>query len=166
MQNIQGSNRESYNDSVPEKGVGTSYGGDEYGSDLSRNSGLGIGGADGRTSELARDKAWYKAGSNAADMMSVQRNGFNLKRSLPNNEGPKSINLDEQNRPTLSLASIKGNLLSSSWKNSEEEEYMWDEVNAGNTEHGASNVSNNFGKDCWTADDDNSVSLLMSNIRI
>lgn len=155
MHNIQGSNRDSYNDSVPEKGIGTSYGGNEYGPDLSRSSGLGIGRAGGRTSELARDKTWYKAGSNAADMMSVQRNGFGLKRRLSNHEAPKSIILDEHNQPTQSLTSIKSSVLSSSWKNSEEEEYMWDEVNAGLTEHGASNASSNLSKDCWTADDNN-----------
>ncbi|KAI9090704.1 hypothetical protein K1719_028557 [Acacia pycnantha] len=155
--NIQGSNRDSYSDSVPEKGIDTSYGGNEYGSELSRNSGLGIGRAGGRTSELARDKTWYKAGSNAADIMPVQRNGFSLKRSSSNHEAPKSINLDEHNQPTQSLTSIKSRVLSSSWKNSEEEEYMWDEVNAGLTEHGASNVSSNLSKDCWTADDDNSA---------
>ncbi|XP_028777178.1 polyadenylation and cleavage factor homolog 4 isoform X2 [Neltuma alba] len=136
-------------------GIGTSYGGNEYGSDLSRNSGLGIGRAGGRTSELARDKAWYKAGSNAADMMSAQRNGFSLKRSLSNHEAPKSINLDEHNQPTQTMTGIKSSVLSSSWKNSEEEEYMWDEVNAGLSEHGASNASNNLSKECWTADEDN-----------
>lgn len=159
MQNIQRSNRDAYNDSVPEKGIGTSYGGNEYGSDLSRNSGLGIGRTSGRVPELVHDKDWYKTGNGAAEMMSGQRNGFSLKRGLSNHEAPKSTNLDEHNQPSQSLTSIKSGVLSSSWKNSEEEEYMWDEMNPGLTDRGASNVSNNLSKDHWTADDDNLVSL-------
>lgn len=42
--------------------------------------------------------------------------------------------------------------MSSSWKYSEEEEHMWDEMKTGLTSHG---VRNNLGNDAWIADDEN-----------
>jgi len=49
--------------------------------------------------------------------------------------------------------------MSKNWKNSEEEEFMWDEVNPG-LPNNVPNVSSNLNSDTWMADDDNLVSLL------
>ena len=145
--------RDAFNDSVLEKSVGGSYGGNEYGSDLSRNLGSGVSRAGGRTSELGHDKSWYKAGG-VAGTISGQRNGFSVKHSFSNTEAPK------YHQPSQNINSIRSSVMSNSWKNSEEEEYMWDEMNSRLTGHGAPNVSNNMSKDPWTPDDENLVSLL------
>ncbi|XP_016184773.1 uncharacterized protein LOC107626412 isoform X1 [Arachis ipaensis] len=132
--------RDAFNDSVLEKSVGVTCGGNEYGSDLSRNLGSGM--------VRAGDKSWFKAGG-VPGTISGQRNGFSEKHSFSNTEAPK------YNQPTQNINSIRSSVMSRSWKNSEEEEYIWDEMNSRSTGLGAPNVSNNLSKDSWPADDEN-----------
>ncbi|KAI4349017.1 hypothetical protein L6164_009673 [Bauhinia variegata] len=156
IHNIQRSHRDAFNDSIPEKSSPASYVGNEYNSDLSRNLGLGIGRTGGRVSELGHEKAWYKAyGGGVAETIAGQRNGFSVKHGLLNHEGPKSMNLDANHQTTENLTSLKSNVMSSSWKNSEEEEFMWDGMNSGLTDRGASNIPSSLNKNHWTADNEN-----------
>ncbi|XP_061368710.1 uncharacterized protein LOC133311651 [Gastrolobium bilobum] len=150
----QRTNKDTFNDSVPEKTTGASYGSNEYGSDLSRNLGLGIGRTGGRVTELGHDKSWFKAGV-VPGTVSGQRNGFSLKNSFSNIESPKSMILDAHHQPTQNITSTRSNAITNSWKNSEEEEFMWEEMNSGLSGHGASSISNNVSKDSWTVDDEN-----------
>ncbi|CAJ1968727.1 unnamed protein product, partial [Sphenostylis stenocarpa] len=155
--NDQRARRDAFNDSVPEKSTGATYGSNEFGSNLSRNLGLGISRPGGRVTESGHDKGWYNKSGVVAGTMSGQRNGLSLKYSFLNTEAPKSMTLDahHQSAPNITQSSV----ISNSWKNSEEEEYTWDEMNSGLTGHGASTV-NNLSKDAWTADD-NLVSLVL-----
>ncbi|KAI4300420.1 hypothetical protein L6164_033803 [Bauhinia variegata] len=156
MHNIQQSHRDAFNDSVHEKSTGASNIGNEYNSDMSRNFGLGVGRTGGRISELGHDKSRYKAATaGVAETVADQRNGFSIKHGLFNHEGPKSMNLDANHQTAQGLTSIRSNVMSSSWKNSEEEEFMWDGMNSGLTDRGASNVPSSLSKDHWTADNEN-----------
>ncbi|XP_061340247.1 polyadenylation and cleavage factor homolog 4-like [Gastrolobium bilobum] len=119
MQNNQRTQRNAFNDSIPEKSIGGTYGGD------------------------------------VAETTSGQRNGFSLKHGFSNHEAPKSMNLDAPRQPTQNLTNIRSNVMSNNWKNSEEEEFTWREMNSGLTDHGASSVSNNLSADPWMADDEN-----------
>ncbi|KAG4982261.1 hypothetical protein JHK87_027010 [Glycine soja] len=153
-ENEQRARRGAFNDSVLEKSIGASYGSNEYGSNISRNLGLGIRRPGGRVTESGHDKSWYSKSGVVAGTMSGQGNGLGLKYSFLNTEAPKSMILDVHHQPTQNISSTRTSVISASWKNSEEEEYTWDEMNSGLTVHGASTVSN-LSKNSWTADDEN-----------
>ncbi|KAH1227844.1 Polyadenylation and cleavage factor 4 [Glycine max] len=153
-ENEQCAHRGAFNDSVLEKSIGASYGSNEYGSNISRNLGLGIRRPGGRVTESGHDKSWYSKSGVVAGTMSGQGNGLGLKYSFLNTEAPKSMILDVHHQPTQNISSTRTSVISASWKNSEEEEYTWDEMNSGLTVHGASTVSN-LSKNSWTADDEN-----------
>ncbi|XP_058771215.1 polyadenylation and cleavage factor homolog 4-like [Vicia villosa] len=145
----QHTHRDPFNDPVPEKSISASYGGGEHGSNLSRNMGMGIGRTDGSITELGHRNLYNKA-AGVSGTISGQRNGVGLKHSFSNTEATTIS--DAQHQPTRNITGIKRNAMSNSWKNSEEEEYMWDDMNIGLTSHG---VRNNLGNDAWTADDEN-----------
>ncbi|KAK7244968.1 hypothetical protein RIF29_39797 [Crotalaria pallida] len=155
MQNNKRTNRNAFNDSVPEKSIGESYGGNEYGSDTSSKLGSSVGRTGSRVSELEHEKTWYKASGDVADTISGQRNGFSVKHGFPNHEALKSMKLDSHRPPTQIIPNISSSVMSNDWKNSEEEEYAWDEMNSGLTGHGAPSVSNNLSTDTWSSDDEN-----------
>ncbi|XP_060668959.1 uncharacterized protein LOC107432146 isoform X2 [Ziziphus jujuba] len=141
----------SYGDAVSEriheKNIGAEYGDYDYSSDLSRNSGLGIGRTGGRTTEQGQEKSWYAGGSNVAEPISGQRNGFSSKHGYPNYSAPKPANVAQ------SIASRSSSGISNSWKNSEEEEFMWDDMNSRLTNRGVSSITSNTKRDHWTSDD-------------
>lgn len=161
LQDITHANRDSFNVSLPEKSISVSYGGNGHGSELSSKMGLGIGRTGSRIPDLGHEKAWYKTDSEIAEVKSMQRNGLSLKHSLSNHEAPKSLNLDTHHLTTQNMTNIpaRSGVMSSIWKNSEEEEFMWDDTDSRLTDHGASSVSNNLGEDHWPADDENLVCL-------
>ncbi|KAK7284912.1 hypothetical protein RJT34_19666 [Clitoria ternatea] len=152
--NQHSTHRDAFNDSVPEKNIGGSYGGSEYSSGISSNLVSGIGKTGSRLIDLGHNKTWLKTGSAGAETISGQRNDFSLKHSLSNNEALKPVNLDAHHQPQQDTTNIRSNVMSSNWKNSEEEEFMWDEMNSGLTDHGP-NVSSNLSTESWMADDEN-----------
>ncbi|RDX64845.1 Polyadenylation and cleavage factor-like 4, partial [Mucuna pruriens] len=154
LQNNQHTHRDAFNDSVPEKGIGGSYGGSECSSGISSNWISGAGRTGSRHIDLGHDKTWFKTGGGDADTISGQRNAFSLKHNFSNHEVPKSTNLDAHRQPRQYITNIQSIVMSGNWKNSEEEEFTWDEMNSGLTDHGPS-VSSNFGTDSWMADDEN-----------
>ncbi|KAK4272778.1 hypothetical protein QN277_021285 [Acacia crassicarpa] len=155
MRNIKPANRDAFDDYLPEKSIGISYEGNGQGSTLSSNMGLGIGGTGGRATDFGRDKIWYKSGKDIGEI-SGQGNGLSLKHSVSTHEATKSLNLDAHQPPTQSLSeiSIRSSVISRSWKNSEEEEFLWDNMDSGVTDNTASSVSSDLAKDHWTADDE------------
>ena len=142
MQNNKRSHRDPFDDSVPVKSISASYEDNEHGSNLSRNLGMGIGRTDGRVAKLGHGNLYSKAAAGVSGTISGQRNSVGLKHSFSNTEA-------SMHQPARNITGIQRNVISSSWKNSEEEEYSWDEMNNG--------VRNNLGNDAWTADDENLV---------
>ncbi|XP_027350034.1 uncharacterized protein LOC113861429 isoform X2 [Abrus precatorius] len=155
MHNNQHTHRDAFNDSLPEKSISGSYGSSEYSSGISSNLVSGVGRTGSRLIDLGHDKTWFKTGSGVAENISGQKNAFSLQPGFSNHEAPKSMNLDAHRQQTQNLTNIRSNVMSSNWKNSEEEEFMWDEMNSGLIDHGP-NVSGNLSTDTWMVDDENS----------
>ena len=154
MQTLQRSHREALNEPVHEKKkIGAIYEDFEYGSDVSRKSGLGIGRASGRVAEQGQgqENPCYGTSSNAAELISGQRNGFNMKHGFPNYPASKSSMVDLHLQPTQRIGRSETGI-SANWKHSEKEEYIWD-MHFRLSDHNAAGLSNNSRKDHWIPDD-------------
>ncbi|XP_009365334.2 polyadenylation and cleavage factor homolog 4 [Pyrus x bretschneideri] len=135
--NLHRSNTDALSARVHEENIGAEYGEYEYGSDLHRNSNPGMG----------------RIGGKITETLPTQRNGFNIKHGLTNYSAPKSTNADPRLKTAPGIATRNSGGLSSSWKNSEEEEFMWDDMNSRLTDHGPPDISSNSRKDHWASDD-------------
>ncbi|XP_002528590.3 polyadenylation and cleavage factor homolog 4 isoform X1 [Ricinus communis] len=151
MHNIQHTQREILSDPGHEKKIGSTYGDFEYNSEISRISGLGIGRTSGRVAAEGHEKPWYGAGNSATETISGQKNGFTVKHGFPNYSTSKPVNVDLHLQRTQSNASKSTTAVSASWKNSEEEEFMWD-MHSRLSDHDAANLSITSRKDRWTPD--------------
>ncbi|THU44037.1 hypothetical protein C4D60_Mb02t03150 [Musa balbisiana] len=126
----------------------------EYSSDLSQELDLGI----GRVGERLKDGDGHNnAGTNATEAQLNRRNEFDVNHFYDNyrvsgsrrsNTLLSSVDLGDRDRSKLEA--------SRSWKNSEEEEYMWDDMKTG-TEYGGTN--NSLKGDWHNADADRSVRM-------
>ncbi|KAJ6331374.1 hypothetical protein OIU76_009866 [Salix suchowensis] len=155
---LQRSHREAISEPVHEKKkIGAIHGDFEYGSDVSRKTSLGIGRTSGRVAEQGQENPWYGTSSNAADLISGQRNGFNMKHGFPNYSASKFPVVDLQPQPTQRIGR-SGTGMAANWKNSEEEEYIWD-MHSRLSDHNATSLSNNSRKDRWIPDDSDKMDL-------
>ncbi|XP_022888693.1 uncharacterized protein LOC111404162 [Olea europaea var. sylvestris] len=148
VKNIQRPCKDQVNEPACAKNLSATYGGDsDYGSDSSKHSHLGI----GRASEKLKQhgKLLYESGRDVNGKIIDQQNGFDMEhrfRSYPAHKstGPDSLEL-KKNFGNRSSSGIGRN-----WKNSEEEEYTWDDINSRPTDSGAVDISD---KDLWIPDE-------------
>ncbi|KAL0316134.1 UNVERIFIED_CONTAM: hypothetical protein Sradi_5491600 [Sesamum radiatum] len=99
--------------------------------------------------EPGYDRPWYESGSNIT-AMAHQKNGFGLKHGLESYAAPEAANSDSDLQFKQNIAGRSTNGMSGNWKNSEEEEFMWGEMNSRPTVHSAADAS---AKDHWPPDD-------------
>ncbi|KAJ4979215.1 hypothetical protein NE237_009995 [Protea cynaroides] len=142
--------REALSEPAHEKNTGAAYGDYDYGSDLSRHPDMGTGSGSEKLAERGLDKTWYGARSSGVDSVVGLSNGFDARRGLSDYRKSKSAQAAVQLQPTPSTADSRSRGISKNWKNSEEEEYMWDDMNFRLTDHGAPDSSR---RDFWTPDD-------------
>lgn len=159
---VQQSHRDALSEPIHEKNIGGAYGDYDYGSELSRNSGLGSGRTTGRVSDQGYEKPWYGSGSNVSETIAGQRNGFNMKQGFPNYSAPKSANASVHVQQAQSISKSSSSGLPS-WKNSEEEEFMWD-MHSRSSDHDAANISKNSRKDHWALDGPEKLVTLITRI--
>ena len=79
--------------------------------------------------------------SEGEESISVQRNGYDIKRGIPNYVASSIPSLQNQPRNVA--------VMSRSWRNSEEEEYMWDDLGTKATDPGATAITK---KEIWSDD--------------
>jgi pre-mRNA cleavage complex 2 protein Pcf11 len=118
MQNIQRPQRE-----LSEKSASSVYAQLEQDSDVPKRAVLGI------------EKPWYGTSSSITETLSAQRNGSDIKHHTLAVSAPKSVKSD-----------AKLQVINRSWKNSEEEEYSWDDMNPRPSNQAA---LNNLRKNTW-----------------
>ena len=150
-------------ESIHEKNIGAEYADYDYGSDFSRNSGLGIERAGSRSAaEQGHERNLYGGASSIAESLSGQRNSFNIKHGFPNYLAPKSTSANVHLQSAKNIASrSSGGISSDSWKNSDEEEFRWSDMNSRLADHGTSDISSNLRKDRSASEDsDKSVCFL------
>lgn len=152
FQNIQRSHRETLNEPVHEKKINAMYGDLEHTSDISRNSGSGIGRISRKVAEQGYEKPQYGAGNSVTETIVDQTNGFSMKHGFPNFSMRKAANVDLHRQPTQSVTSKSSSAVSDSWKNTEEEEFMWN-MHSRLSDQDAVNLSNKSRKELWTPDD-------------
>ncbi|KAG8647107.1 polyadenylation and cleavage factor homolog 4-like isoform X2 [Manihot esculenta] len=152
IHNIQRSHRETPNEPVHEKKINAMYGDLEHTSDISRNSGSGIGRISRKVAEQGYEKPQYGAGNSVTETIVDQTNGFSMKHGFPNFSMRKAANVDLHRQPTQSVTSKSSSAVSDSWKNTEEEEFMWN-MHSRLSDQDAVNLSNKSKKELWTCDD-------------
>ncbi|KAJ8899603.1 hypothetical protein K2173_018577 [Erythroxylum novogranatense] len=150
INNIQRPHKQSMVEHVHEKRMGSTYGDFEHGSDVQRSSGMGVG-RSGRISDPGHDKPWYGTGSSMSETISSQKNGYSLRQGSPQLSSTKAPGYDLHLEPCIQDIARSHSEMSPSWKNSEEEEFIW-EMHSRVSDHDAAKLSNNSRKG-WTPDD-------------
>ncbi|KAJ8509632.1 hypothetical protein OPV22_000066 [Ensete ventricosum] len=148
MPNMQHSQRVTVNNVINEKKGRKDARDHEYSSDFSREADLGI----LRVSERLKDqdghgKPYYGVGITATQAQFSERNGFDVNHSYGTygKSGPMRANSQQTSVCDTDRTKLES---SRSWKNSEEEEYMWDDIKTRPTDYGG---TNNLIKGGWTS---------------
>lgn len=145
---MQSHHRDEVNEPVHEKSSSVAYSDSKYGSTVLDRSGLGMGRVVENLKETGYSRSWYESNSDVT-AMSHQKNGFGVKRGTENFAGIESANSDSDLQLKQKISSRNTTEMIGNWKNSEEEEFMWDEMNSRSTVHNAADAST---KDHWAPD--------------
>ncbi|CAL9185598.1 unnamed protein product [Musa hybrid cultivar] len=147
LQNMQQPQKELVNNVICEKKGLKDVRDHVYASDISRESDPGI----GRVSERLKDrdehdKTYYGAGMAATEAQLNRRKGFDVNHSNGSNQVSGSANASAQLTSVDLVDTDRSKLEASrSWKISEEEEYLWDEMKTRKTDYGGTNYLQKVG---------------------
>ncbi|XP_042014458.1 uncharacterized protein LOC121762592 isoform X1 [Salvia splendens] len=124
---IQQHQRDQVNNPVRQKSSGVEFA-DDYGSGVLGRSGLGS----GRMAEHLKDPGYDRPWDESDDLIGMghQKNGFGLKHGLESYVAHESVNFDLDLQPKKNISSRNTNGMRENWKDSEEEEYTWSEMNS------------------------------------
>ncbi|KAK1300648.1 hypothetical protein QJS10_CPB13g00795 [Acorus calamus] len=111
------------------------YGDHEFTSDLPRTADLRTRRSSEKMADRGPDKVWSGPGRDVSETAVDKRNGFDANHAYGNYHAFRSSEAALQIPPTKDISS-KGEVTSGSWKNSEEEEYMWDDMHSRFTDRG------------------------------
>ncbi|XP_023639702.1 pre-mRNA cleavage complex 2 protein Pcf11 isoform X1 [Capsella rubella] len=112
--------RDSLSEPLYEKDIESIAGEYDYASDLPHNSRPVIKKVGSRVTDEGCEKQWYGAMTRGPDLISDQRDGL-LTKSRTSNYGTARLENLESSGPSRNIG-----VPYDSWKNSEEEEFMWD----------------------------------------
>ncbi|XP_042016991.1 uncharacterized protein LOC121765016 [Salvia splendens] len=125
---IQQHQRDQVNNPVREKSSGVEFA-DDYGSGVLGRSGLGSGRMTEHLKDPGYDRPWDESDSDLIGMAN-QKNGFGLKHGLESFVAHESVHFDSDLQPKKNISSRNTNGMRENWKDSEEEEYTWSEMNS------------------------------------
>lgn len=120
IQTIRRPQRDSLSEPLYEKDIESIAGEYDYASDLPHDSRSVIKKVGTRVTDDGCDKQWYGALSRGPDLISDQRDGLHTK-SRTSNYATARLDTLESSGPSRNIG-----VPYDSWKNSEEEEFMWD----------------------------------------
>lgn len=140
--------REALRETSLQKQGGAGYGDYEFASGVSRPLSTSVGKSSERLIDQGYDKRWFGTGREVEESIPSQRNGYDIKRGISSYTATRSTsgNVPSQQTPPRSGAEM-----SRSWKNSEEEEYMWDDLGTRVTDSAA--AISGTKRDVWSSDD-------------
>ncbi|KAL3536153.1 hypothetical protein ACH5RR_004614 [Cinchona calisaya] len=151
LKGFQHPQREQLSDAAREKHIAAAFDDSEYDSVISKQSRHGIGGAGEKFKEQVLDKHWFEYGSiTPTPTMAEHGNAFDVKHGFPSYPALRSSNSNTSMQPRPSFPSRSTGEMTKNWKNFEEEEYMWDDINSRVNDQSAISSS---GRDRWTPDD-------------
>lgn len=109
-----------------EKNIIAAYGSYDHDSDHSSQSGLEI----GRVKEKVIDKPWHGANNSRVEIMSIPKNGLDIKHGFSSYAAPTDEKTNASLLPQKRIYCKSSGAIDESWKSSDEEEYMWDDINS------------------------------------
>ncbi|XP_010527823.1 PREDICTED: polyadenylation and cleavage factor homolog 4-like [Tarenaya hassleriana] len=136
--------RESLSEPLYEKDITSIPGEYDYASDLPQHSRSGNKKIGSRITDEGHGRQWYGSMSSFPEMISGQRDGLNTKGRISTYSAARLSNPDPSGPGRSSIG------VSSSWKNSEEDEFMWD-MHSRLTETDVTSI--NLRNEPWTTDE-------------
>ncbi|KAJ6847438.1 polyadenylation and cleavage factor-like protein 4 [Iris pallida] len=154
MPSIQHPQREQLNSSSQEKKQFGDVKDHEFSSVLSRHPDLGIRRMNERIKERDElEKPYYGPGSPASESVATRRNGLDAINTYENCRSSGFAQADSHPPPVqLNNTNKSSRPILKNWKNSEEEEYMWDDMSSKLKEYGGINSSIKGGWNTVNAD--------------
>ncbi|KAK1276650.1 hypothetical protein QJS04_geneDACA010081 [Acorus gramineus] len=148
IQAVQRYQRDILKEPVRGKDSLSVYGDHEFTSDLPRTADLRTRRSSEKMADRVPDKVWSGPGRDASETAVDKRNGFDSNHAYGNYHAYRSSEAALQIPPTKGISS-RGEVTSGSWKNSEEEEYMWDDMHSRFTDRGwtDSSLKSNWSRD-------------------